>query len=511
MEESTFMNTFPKLVDHPHLGVAGTVATALLSGLYLLSQLAGFGRPAYGEGAPLVEAAPLVTPAGETATATATLPAETPTALPPTATPAATATATTTPTVPPTATPAGWDRFEPNDAFDQATTLAVGMLHRDLTLAPPGDLDYFRFFGKAGQLIRITTFPEPGTDTFLTLYSQNGEVLAELDDNQGHTSQGESYLLAVPEERWYVVQVRSAVPGFAGAYALSVMLELPTPTPTTAPPGPTATPVPTTPPAVPPDLAEPNNEIGSAHEIVAGSVLALSLPPGDVDWFRLFQKGDNRYQCTTNPSGVDTEMFVYDSQQALLGANDDMAPGQLGSRVAWRAAYTGWVYVLVRPVTGMGSYTLLCEIVVPASAPPGGGSGSPPAPPTATPWPAATPVSLDFRLVGQVEPTPAAQTITTVRLRLFEDLNGNGLPDAGEGIAGIPVLALYQAGTVRWQTTNRNGEVNLVIYGPVDRIAVPYLSAYSLAVAPGQTIDEPLLITAYAKPVIPVRLAREEK
>jgi hypothetical protein len=92
-------------------------------------------------------------------------------------------TATPTRTRTPNATPIYIDQYEPNNHINTAYTTAAGEVLPANTLWPAGDIDFFRFHGKAGSVYEVFTRDlDPGLDTFLTAYNTNGNVIATNDD-----------------------------------------------------------------------------------------------------------------------------------------------------------------------------------------------------------------------------------------------------------------------------------------------------------------------------------------
>ena len=94
---------------------------------------------------------------------------------------------TPTPTVRPTTTtgtPIFVDLSEPNNTVEEAYEVQPGAAAIcQLTLWPPGDLDYYRFAVKSGTFYQLTTSDlSPGIDTVLKVYNQNGQPIAENDD-----------------------------------------------------------------------------------------------------------------------------------------------------------------------------------------------------------------------------------------------------------------------------------------------------------------------------------------
>lgn len=433
-----------------------------------------------------------------------------------TALPTATALPTLTP-APPSATPTpdGWDAWEPNDTLDGAAPVAVNQTLTGLTLAPAGDVDAFKVYGKAGQILNLTTFVQAGSDTRLQLYSPGGTLLAENDDKSA-TDLGSALLWPARSDGWLFVAVTSAIPGYGGRYDLALLLESPTPVPSAtatewpAPTLPPATTAPTatgTPPAVADDAYEPNNAAQAATEIIIGTAYQASLPTGDVDYYRLLGKAGNRYRCETQPTGVDTALSVYSQNMALLAENDDRAAGDVGSAADWIATETGNVTIAVQNRAGRGAYTVSCSVVLPETRPPAGGSGTS-AVPTATPTvaPTAEP-ALTVRFLGQSQPTATPVVETVVRLVVVYDKNNNRAADIGEGIKNVSARALYGGRVVAWGLTDERGEVTLRVVGDVERITIPYFNFWEMRVRPGET---PAPRTVIVPPVqVPVILPVE--
>lgn len=448
----------------------------------------------------------------EIAVSNAITPTVTATAVPATATPLPANTTVPTLTPTPSPTPDGWDHLEPNDTFEEATLVTIGTSFNDLTLYPVGDKDFFTLFIKQGQIASFTTFVQPGADTIMRLYSEGKSLIAENDD-KSPTDLGSQIIWQAPSDQWVYVEVASAIPGFGGSYSFAVTLESPTPTPTptfTPVPDPTVTPMPTwtlTPAPVLPDRYEPNDSFETATDMIQDSPYQATLPLGDVDFFRFMAREGIRYRCDTNNlNGVDTTMTVYDAERRVIGENDNRSPTDIGSTVQWVASYTGSHYIRIRPVIGQGSYTLTCTAVVPAPPTSGGGGGSNPPPPTMTPtmtpMPTATPVALTARFMYEAIPSPTPVVETVVRIVVAYDVNNNRQADLNEGIQNISVRALSGSRVVAWGLTDERGEVTLRITGEVNRVTIPYLSGWGVAVRPGNAVDRVLLIPPVQIPVL---------
>lgn len=147
-------------------------------------------------------------------TATPTLiPSLTPTLLP-TSTPLPSPLATVDPFQSPLL-PSGVDRFEPNNNFDQATTIGLSVkydnlnfVQRDINSAE-WDNDFFKVRVKPGMIVTCRTLDlSPGTDTNLILYDQSLNGINGNDDvNRAAGDLSSSVTYTVTYEGWLYVLV----------------------------------------------------------------------------------------------------------------------------------------------------------------------------------------------------------------------------------------------------------------------------------------------------------------
>jgi hypothetical protein len=493
------MNPNRRTIDMTRLPVAITLIIIVAAAVLLVGITMTSATPD-----PVVEAELLAEP---TATATAT---NTPTMTP--MPPLPPATHTSTPTFTPT--PNGWDWAEPNNEFGSGPVLAVQGTFNDLTIAPPGDIDYFRVFVKQGQLVNLTTFVKSG-DTKLQVYSEGGSLIAENDDKSDRDL-GSSVIYRAPQDEWLIVRIESAVPMFTAEYTFAALAESPTPTPQPPPAQPTQPPIPVSPTAtpIPPpvedDDYEPNNFFEEATQIVAGTTYNMTLPDGDRDFMRLVSKANTHYECgTSNLSGVDTIMTVYDGARNPIAGNDDRSATDVSSLVSWQSGEnTEVVFIEVRAMAGRGRYSLYCTGVEPTPVPPppsgGGGSPRPTNTPTPSPTPTPTRTVLQLRFSQIIEPSPTPMIETVITMLVTYDLNANGVPDIGEGIPNVSVRALSGSRQVGWALTNERGEAQIRVLGDIDRITIPFLSSWERSVRAGQTYPSPVSvqIPAIAIPVV---------
>ncbi|MGQ9516832.1 MAG: DNRLRE domain-containing protein [Anaerolineae bacterium] len=170
--------------------------------------------------------------------------------IPPTATatptPTATATETGTPTSTPTLTPTSTatptpcpDAYEPDDSMAQAKWIEAGGQPQTHNHHQPGDVDYIKFVGIAGQSFRIRTFAlsGAGNDTVLTLSDSTGAVLDQNDDDPLNPPASRIDFTS-PETDTYFLRVEQKSPAVGGCsitYQVEVRTWVPTPTPTPTP------------------------------------------------------------------------------------------------------------------------------------------------------------------------------------------------------------------------------------------------------------------------------------
>lgn len=441
------------------------------------------------------------------------------------------ATPTPTRTRTPHATPIYVDQYEPNNTIQTAYTMAAGQVLQAITLWPAGDIDFFRFHGKAGSVYEIFTRDlDPGLDTFLTAYNTNGNVIATNDDAEP-LSRASSVTISAGQSGFYFVSVTNRDPTdpVDKTYSLEVREILGTATPTRV---------------ASVDDCEPNGTFQTA------CVLQLDVPHQadfvppvgtgeDNDFYRIWVKEGLHYTCETYAlsSLNDTNMIFYTcpSDECGVAGNDDKdrLAGDLGSRVSYLANYTGWLYALVGPgpnleieynLAPLYTYTMECtQSAAPTPTPTstsavsvggagvatgdkGGGTflptptrfdeltpvitgtieGFPTAPPTPRPNVVIQPLAT---------PTPAGpqQLQITLETVVYYDLNNNFTPEPTEGIMDVAV-AVYDNASGQLLSlgfTNQEGRVRfgpLTTTGPV-RLVVPYLNFSQLIVEESASIQ----------------------
>ncbi len=172
------------------------------------------------------------------------------------------------------------DDYEPNDNFDEARSIDVGVEHTAY-ICPSGDEDWFKFYAQPGQEITVD------------LYGLYGELPADFDlylldpwetpvaESASGGAAAEHIVHTAEQEGEYRVRLIGYMGAFSGMnpYRLQVTLSGEPP----------ATPTPTGTPECPPDGDEPNESFDQARSIDVGvEHTAYICPSGDEDWSRFY-------------------------------------------------------------------------------------------------------------------------------------------------------------------------------------------------------------------------------
>ncbi|MCA9953122.1 MAG: hypothetical protein H6657_14030 [Ardenticatenaceae bacterium] len=413
------------------------------------------------------------------------------------------------------------DAQEPNNSFGEAAETAADAADLcNLTFYPPGDQDYFRWWGKAGITYIVTTSNlDAGLDTVLDVYNTNQSLIATNDDVSAGIFRSEVRFTAGVDGYYYArVTNKTPIDPVNKRYCFGVESSV----------EPTSTPPPGFPAAA--DDCEFNSTIETACLFVAGETKSnLNFVPSlgssqDTDIFKMWVKPGIYYTCeTVIPAGsaADTNMIFWDSNgnpfNPWLG-NDDKVPGGLdfGSEVSYLSTYTGWLFVVVGPVNvppldeaPLHEYSLTCLAVEstptptpsPTSSFTGGGTGgtfatATPQPTVAFPTPFPTPTPIDFSAfftptpapppVVQFQPLPTSTPSgggtqsANINVTLYYDTNNNFLPELTEGIVNAAV-SLYDNGTGELISFGHTNETGVVRFTGVNaagavRVVVPFLN-----------------------------------
>ncbi|MAT99255.1 MAG: hypothetical protein CL608_19115 [Anaerolineaceae bacterium] len=414
------------------------------------------------------------------------------------------------------------DAQEPNNSFNEATETAADAANIcNMTFYPPGDQDYFRWWGKAGITYIVSTSNlNAGIDTVLNVYNTNQSQIASNDDVSAGVFRSEVRFTANTDGYYYArVTNKSPVDPVNRLYCFGVDATV----------EPTSTP----PPGFPADadVCEFNSTIDTACLMVLGETKSgLNFVPTlgstqDTDIFKVWLKPGIFVTCETIiPAGsaADTNMIFWDNNgnpfNPWLG-NDDKDGGGLdfGSRVSYLSTYTGWLFVVVGPRStppldeaDLHEYDLTCTGVESTPTPTAtatssftggtGGTGgfatSTPQPTVALPTQFPTPTPIDFSQfftptpqpppVVQFQPLPTSTPAgggtqsATINVTLYYDSNNNFLPELTEGIVNAAV-ALYDNGTgelISFGHTNETGVARFTAVNAAGavRVVVPFLN-----------------------------------
>lgn len=428
-------------------------------------------------------------------------------------------------------TPIFADRYEANNTLSTAYTLQINdttfCSDNDATMWPAGDIDYYRFWGRAGgAYVMKTDNLDVGLDTNIRLLGPEGQLLAQ-NDNIISGNQRSELTYSVGVDGYYYIEVtnRDGSDPADKTYCVQVTEIAGTATPT---------PLPTSTRVAGADICEPNFDRDNAcliapNEVVAGLNFVPTDGDGpDNDFFKMWIREGWYYECETqNLSGFnDTNMILYDQNGNGIAGNNDRSFNDLGSLVPFQANYTGWLYVLVGPVvpvdyrfSNLYTYDLTCVSTAntptptprpthpPSSGSSGGGTGggvtmprptrTPTVDPNATPTPdlVATIQALETRqseepmatdvpridiapLPTDVPPQPSVfnASFTVV---VFYDKNGNNLPEIDEGIQETAVLVNDGAtgDLLSLGYTNEAGLLRFSVTASSDllKVSIPYL------------------------------------
>lgn len=253
-------------------------------------------------------------------------PTNTPT---PSLTPTPTKTSTPTRTITPTPLPFGCqatvDRFEPNNDFDSATTIGLGVKYANLNFVQcvyddgSWDNDFFKVRVKPGMLVTCKTLElSAGTDTNLILYDDSRNGIGGSDDvNRAAGDLSSAVTYYVTYEGWLyglVGQGFSVPQNLESAFTYSYecylgSLATDTSTPTSTPAGPTRTPRPedTSTPTITPTPTPPFIQI---HPLPTATPVGLPLTQIPVS-LQVYYDADanNKADPGEGVSGVSARIF----------------------------------------------------------------------------------------------------------------------------------------------------------------------------------------------------------
>ena len=280
----------------------------------------------------------------------------------PTSTP--TLTPTPTRTVGPTATPyAGApsvDVFEPNNNFDQATTLGLNVKYDKLNFvqwdvnSSEWDNDFFKVRVKPGMLVTCRTLQlSPGTDTNLILYDQNLNGINGSDDvNRANGDLSSSVTYFVTYEGWLYglagegfSRPRSEQAGTGYSFECTIGSQstpTPGPTATDAPNVPTRTPIPTETPIPSPTLT-PTPPFWSVKPLPTATPPGLPTQQVPVSLLTYYDvNGNNKYDPGEGIVGISARVIDLTTGKLLAQGLTDTT-----GRVSFTVSAPGAVQLVV--------------------------------------------------------------------------------------------------------------------------------------------------------------------
>lgn len=235
------------------------------------------------------------------------------------------------------------DEAEPNNRSSQAQLITPDALIEG-TLDPPRDVDFYVLDARAGQTLTIdinarSLDPPSLANTLITLFDEDGVVLAENDDFAGSR---DSFLqVVIPRAGSYVIRIAN-VPNSRGGplYRYQAVVRLRS--------------------ASSFEEVEPNDERESANPVVPDVIIEGRLDPtGDDDLF-VFAAGagelltvDIDAQSLIDASAADTIVAVLDENGSLIAENDD-AGSSKDSFLQVVLPREGSYFVRLRDVAGRG-------------------------------------------------------------------------------------------------------------------------------------------------------------
>jgi hypothetical protein len=378
------------------------------------------------------------------------------------------------------------------------------------------DQDWYTIYLLAGYQATVSAKPD-GTypPLFMEIVGPDKNVNNLIFQDPG--SNNPHYTWFVAGTGNYYIHIRRVSSGSPtnGTYHIDWSTNSPTATltPTPGTPSPTDTPIPGS------DAFEPNYDFDHAAGIGLNvKYTGLNFVPTlggtiDNDFFKVRVKRGMLVSCETLDltPGTDTNMILYDDSRNGLAGNDDVntLAGELRSKVTVSINYDGFLYILVGqgyavPNVQSQQYGYSLQCTTPGSALATATNTPVPGAPTFTPRPSATPLPsptvsatpvpmppISVRALPTSTPVGPAQQMVTADLRVYYDLDENGVFDPGEGVVGLPAR-VYDATTgallAQGFTDDTGHAVFTVPSAGAIRVVVPYLSFETIVQPSGAAI-----------------------
>ncbi len=217
------------------------------------------------------------------------------------------------------------DGMEPNNRKEDATQLQIGGGVLNAKIFPSGDQDWFRVTVPAGTGDGLfLDVPAGGSiDSYMDLYTEDGELLLSDDDGSGDI-QARIFYGPVSAGETYYICLKEYENSGTGEYSLSASL---------------------TEPVL--DAYEPDNSMEEANSIILSPGMEREVHtftgPGDSDWFTFTI--DSAATAVLETEGTaDTLIRLYDSSD-VIEENDDDGEEYNGRISRYLAPGTYWLEV----------------------------------------------------------------------------------------------------------------------------------------------------------------------
>ena len=226
------------------------------------------------------------------------------------------------------------DPNEPNDAWDQATSIAYGTTLTGPDICPAGDADYYAFSGNAGDLVVADIDAQAiGSSLDSYLYLNDTDGVTELTHNDDFDGLDSRITYVLPADGTYYLMVQESNDGSEGGpgYFYDITLSRVTCN----------------------DPHEPNDGWNQATSIAYGDNLTDPdiCPEGDVDYYSFSGNAGDLVVADTDAqaigSSLDSYLYLYDTDGVTnLTQNDDF--DGFDSRITYVLPADGTFYLMVR-------------------------------------------------------------------------------------------------------------------------------------------------------------------
>jgi hypothetical protein len=284
------------------------------------------------------------------------------------------------------------DVYEPDDQLLQARGIALNseQIHLLCKPGPSGgyvsDTDWIVVSASSGKVYSFITKNLAGpVDTIISLHLANGDKLAENDDATPGQGLGSRIDYTFGGTGNYFLRIRDKSGASGPGYRYTVSFESTGQLPPSATATPSNTPNPFSPTPTPGqchDTFEPDGVMETAKLMYIGSTQRHSIcPVGDADWIRFYARPGKVYTVRTLNLGVgvDTYMWVFDSEGKILGYDDDGGGEGVSSRVDFYPLADGFYFVQIKNAGDLGgseqTYDISLAVAPGVPQPPGTATG----------------------------------------------------------------------------------------------------------------------------------------